>query len=124
MDLDLAAIASSGNLEIAGLTVVAWFLKSLIGVATKTYTAFAGIEAKGDLILAEVRRGNDQAAENTRLQLQQGEKMLEQQNKQTDILQQILQSNKDIIDSNHEISNILLYNIPPRKVVEKNVANV
>lgn len=105
MDLDLATIASSGNIEIAGLTVVAWFLKSLIGVATKTYSAFVKIEQQGENIAAQQK---DAIAE---------------QKKTNELLTQLIQSNKDIIDSNHEISNILLYNIPPRKVVEKTPTN-
>lgn len=94
MDLDLATIASAGNVEIAGITVVAWFLKSLIGVATKTYGAFIQIEQQGQNILAEQKKTNE-------------------------LLQQQIQSNKDVLDGLHEISNILLYNIPPGKVQSK-----
>ncbi len=66
MELDLATIASSKNAQIAVLGVVAWLLKSLISIASKTYITFLAIENRfaelseeGKSILTENKETNN-----------------------------------------------------------------
>lgn len=103
MELDIATIASSGNIQIAALSVVAWFSKSLIGLAAKGLAAFT----------------EDRAQTHVKLDKSDAHLMelLTESKKTNDLLQQMMVGQQQIINGQHEISNILMYNIPPSKVI-------
>jgi len=116
-NVNLAALLSSGNIEAVILGVAVWFLKGIAGFAGKTLAAFVRIEDRGENIASQQKIMSQQILD-----------MLTEQKKTNDNLERLIQSHKedikDVTDGLHEISNILMYNIPPRKIVEKNVANV
>jgi len=111
MELNLATIASSSNIQIAIISAVAWFSKSLISLAAKGYAAFVEDRAQTHAIL----------------------------DKQNDILQKICDIQNEILAEQKNTNELLKeknepstlpannwYNIPPPLTKRKpdNITNV